>query len=161
MHQILSTLSNNLILYEPSQKNIFSEQFLVTVVIPTYNRYSFIREAIESVIAQTYSNWELIIVDDGSTDDTATYIKSIPDKRIHLLELQHCGNIAMLRNIGAKSASGQWITFLDSDDMWVPEKLETQLLQSVESLDAGKGVSGEEVIRRLSKRIKEAHVLHV
>jgi len=156
VHQILSTLSNNLILYEPSQKNIFSEQFLVTVVIPTYNRYSFIREAIESVIAQTYSNWELIIVDDGSTDDTATYIKSIPDKRIHLLELQHCGNIAMLRNIGAKSASGQWITFLDSDDMWVPEKLETQL-RLLQKEKKSWGYGGFELMNEAGETIANKH----
>lgn len=123
----MSTFSNNLLLHEPPKKNILSAQPLVTVVIPAYNRYPFIREAVESVITQTYFNWELIIVDDGSTDETTTYIKSIPDQRIHLLELQHCGNIAQLRNTGAEAGTGEWIAFLDSDDMWVPEKLEIQL----------------------------------
>jgi glycosyltransferase involved in cell wall biosynthesis len=123
----LSTLSNNITLQRPAGKNIFSEQPLVTIVIPTYNRHSFIGQAIASVIAQTYSNWELIIVDDGSTDCTLDTIRSIKDNRITVLELPHCGNIAMLRNIGAKSGSGEWIAFLDSDDIWVPEKLEVQL----------------------------------
>jgi glycosyltransferase involved in cell wall biosynthesis len=99
----------------------------VTVIIPTYNRHLLIEQAIYSVILQTYSNWELIIVDDGSTDDTVQSIKRINDKRIRILELPHCGNIAQLRNTGVMNASGEWLAFLDSDDVWLPHKLEIQI----------------------------------
>jgi glycosyltransferase involved in cell wall biosynthesis len=102
-------------------------QPLITVVIPTYNRLPLVRQAIASVFGQTYSNWELIVVDDGSMDDTVKVIRSIPDSRIRVLELPHCGNIAVLRNTGVIAGSGKWLAFLDSDDIWVPQKLETQL----------------------------------
>ncbi len=103
------------------------EQPLVTIVIPTYNRLGFVQQAIASVLAQTYTYWELIIVDDGSEDGTDDAIKSMNDKRIKLLELNHSGNIAFLRNRGVKEGSGEWLAFLDSDDLWVPKKLEIQL----------------------------------
>ncbi len=100
---------------------------LVTVVIPTYNRLSLVQQAIASVSAQTYGNWELIVVDDGSVDDTVKIIRAMPDSRIQVLELPHCGNIALLRNAGVKAGAGEWLAFLDSDDIWVPRKLELQL----------------------------------
>jgi glycosyltransferase involved in cell wall biosynthesis len=106
---------------------IYPEYPLVTVVIPTYNRLLLVQQAIASVLGQTYGNWELIIVDDGSGDDTVKIIRSIPDPRIRVLELPHCGNIAVLRNSGVKAGSGEWLAFLDSDDIWVPQKLEIQL----------------------------------
>jgi glycosyltransferase involved in cell wall biosynthesis len=99
----------------------------ISIIIPVYNRFLLICEAIESVLAQTFTNWELIIVDDGSTDGTADSINSIRDPRIHLLSLSHCGNIATLRNIGVQKSSGDLIAFLDSDDLWVPQKLQIQL----------------------------------
>ncbi|HWY34492.1 MAG TPA: glycosyltransferase, partial [Nitrosopumilaceae archaeon] len=78
-------------------------QPLVTVVIPTYNRIEFVQQAIASVIAQTYIHWELIIVDDGSDDGTAGAINSMNDSHIKVLQLKHSGNIACLRNTGAKA----------------------------------------------------------
>jgi glycosyltransferase involved in cell wall biosynthesis len=123
----LVLLSNNLPLYKIGQVPVTDLCPSVTVIIPTYNRCLFLRDAIASVIAQTYTNWELIIVDDGSTDNTVDYIRSIPDPRIRIVAMPHSGNIAMLRNTGVKHSSGKWITFLDSDDMWVPQKLEIQL----------------------------------
>src|ERR1700750_1510306 len=104
-----------------------SSQPLVTVVIPTYNRLTLVQQAIASVIAQTYSNWELIIVDDGSDDGTREDIISMNDPRIKLLTKPHVGNIAFLRNAGVDEGSGEWLAFLDSDDLWLPRKLETQL----------------------------------
>lgn len=100
---------------------------VISIVIPTYNRGLLLQKAVASVLAQTYINWELIVVDDGSTDDTAEMIHSLKDSRIHLLTVPHSGNIASLRNAGAKTGSGEWIAFLDSDDEWVPNKLEIQL----------------------------------
>jgi glycosyltransferase involved in cell wall biosynthesis len=107
--------------------NFPSIQPLVTIVIPTYNRLKFVQQAIESVIAQTYTHWELVIVDDGSDDGTAAAIISMSDRRIRLLTLKHSGNIATLRNIGVRAGFGEWLAFLDSDDIWVPQKLEIQL----------------------------------
>ncbi len=100
---------------------------LVTVVIPTYNRVALVQQAIASVIAQTYRNWELIIVDDGSDDGTPEEIISMNDPRIKLLTMLHVGNIALLRNRGVEEGSGEWLAFLDSDDIWIPRKLEIQL----------------------------------
>lgn len=106
---------------------IFSEHPLVTVVIPTYNRSMLVGEAIASVLAQTYTRWELIVADDGSADDTVKKVRSMTDPRIRLLALPHSGNVATVRNAGARAGSGAWITFLDSDDLWIPQKLEIQL----------------------------------
>jgi glycosyltransferase involved in cell wall biosynthesis len=100
---------------------------LISVVIPTYNRASLLQKAIVSVIAQAYTNWELIVVDDGSTDNTAQLIKSLGDSRIHILELPHSGHIGNLFNAGVKAGTGEWIAFLASDDTWSPNKLELQL----------------------------------
>jgi glycosyltransferase involved in cell wall biosynthesis len=100
---------------------------LVTVVIPTYNRLALVQQAIASVIAQTYTNWELMIVDDGSDDGTPEAIVAMNDPRIKLLTKPHAGNIAMLRNVGVDEGSGEWLAFLDSDDIWLPLKLEIQL----------------------------------
>ncbi|HEY2650097.1 MAG TPA: glycosyltransferase family A protein [Puia sp.] len=102
---------------------------LVTIVIPTYNRIDLVQQAIASVIAQTYSNWELIVVDDGSDDGTSEAISSLNDPRVRLLNLKHKGNIALLRNTGVKHGSGEWLAFLDSDDIWIPQKLEIQIFQ--------------------------------
>src|SRR5580765_5393661 len=97
---------------------------LVTVVIPTYNRLALVQQAIASVIAQTYRNWELIIVDDGSDDGTPEAIISINNPRIKLVTKSHVGNIALMRNAGVDEGSGEWLAFLDSDDIWLPQKLE-------------------------------------
>jgi len=100
---------------------------LVTVVIPTYKRVALVQHAIASVMAQSYTNWEIIIVDDGSDDGTVEAIHSMNDSRIKVLEMQHVGNIAVLRNAGVRAGSGEWVAFLDSDDEWVPGKLELQI----------------------------------
>jgi glycosyltransferase involved in cell wall biosynthesis len=97
------------------------------VVIPTYNRLVLVQQAIASVIKQTYWNWELIIVDDGSDDGTPEAIITMNDPRIKLLTKPHTGNIAMMRNAGVHGGSGEWLAFLDSDDIWFPRKLEIQL----------------------------------
>ena len=104
-------------------------QPLITIVIPTYNRLKFLQEAIASVIAQTYTNWELIIVDDGSATETKETIQSLSEQRIKLLSIPHCGNIALLRNTGVAAGSGEWLAFLDSDDVWVSDRLELQLCE--------------------------------
>jgi len=98
----------------------------VSVVLSTYNRLPLLREAIASVIAQTFDDWELLVVDDGSTDDTRAYLETIDDPRVRAIGLEHCG-ITSARNAGLRLARGEWVAFHDSDDLWLPEKLEWQL----------------------------------
>lgn len=101
---------------------------VVSVIMPAYNASNYIQESINSVIAQTYSNWELIIVDDGSTDVTSSIItnNSNLDNRIKSFH-QENGKQGKARNFGIAFARGMYIAFLDSDDLWLPEKLEIQL----------------------------------
>ena len=98
----------------------------VSVVLPTYNRLPLLRKAVASVIGQTFSDWELIVVNDGSTDDTREYLEAIDDPRVRPLSLEHRG-ITSARNAGLRLARGEWVAFHDSDDLWLPEKLEWQL----------------------------------
>jgi len=94
-----------------------------SIVIPTYNRGLFIKKAIDSVLAQTYQNWELIVVDDGSTDNTKEIIASFDDKRIKYIYQENAERSAA-RNRGIANATGDWICFLDSDDNYLPEHLQ-------------------------------------
>ena len=95
--------------------------------MPTYNCGRFIRESIDSVLAQTYKSWELLIVDDCSTDETAAVVHSYKDPRIRYLCNAHNMGAALTRNRALKEAKGRYIAFLDSDDLWLPEKLEKQI----------------------------------
>jgi glycosyltransferase involved in cell wall biosynthesis len=99
---------------------------LVSIIIPTYNRSAFLPRAIESIRAQTFPEWELLIVDDGSTDDTSAVVASFTDRRIAYLRKEHSG-VSASRNAGIRVARGPWISFLDSDDYWQPGKLERQI----------------------------------
>jgi glycosyltransferase involved in cell wall biosynthesis len=100
---------------------------LVTVVIPTWNRKALLGEAIASVAGQTYRNWELIVADDGSSDGTADALRASGEPRLRVVALDHQGSIARARNAGAAAGSGALIAFLDSDDLWLPRKLELQV----------------------------------
>ncbi len=100
---------------------------LVSIIMPSYNTGRFIAESIRSVQAQTYENWELIIVDDCSTDDTDEIIAAYSDPRIRYLKNEINSGAAVSRNWGLREAKGRWIAFLDSDDLWHPEKLERQV----------------------------------
>lgn len=98
---------------------------MISVIIPTYNRAGRIGEAIESVIAQTGRDWELIVIDDGSTDDTEEVVRSFGDDRIRYVRQENRG-VSASRNVGIEKAKGELIAFLDSDDRWEPRKLEVQ-----------------------------------
>jgi len=98
---------------------------LVSVIIPTYNREKYVVEAIESVLAQTYQNFEIIIVDDGSTDGTEKILEPYRDRVVYIYQENQGPSVA--RNTGIRRATGQFIAFLDSDDLWLPEKLEVQV----------------------------------
>ena len=100
---------------------------LVSIIMPSFNTGKFIAETIESVLNQTYKNWELLIVDDCSTDDTAAIVKNFDDARIKFFRNEKNSGAAFSRNFALQKARGEWIAFLDSDDLWLPEKLERQL----------------------------------
>lgn len=100
---------------------------LVSIIMPSYNTAAFIKETIQSVLNQTYTNWELIIVDDCSTDYTDKVVKSFFDQRIRYYKNVANAGAAVSRNRALREAKGRWIAFLDSDDIWKPEKLEKQI----------------------------------
>lgn len=97
---------------------------LVSVIIPTYNRWPLVNEAVESVLAQSAQDFELIVVDDGSTDGTAKELAKY-GARLRLFR-QHRSGVSATRNLGAREARGRFLAFLDSDDLWRPEKLAVQ-----------------------------------
>lgn len=101
---------------------------LVSIIMPSWNTGRFLAESIRSVIAQTYKNWELLLVDDCSTDNTEEVLRPfLSDSRIRFLKNEtNCG-AALTRNRALREAQGEWIAFLDSDDLWMPEKIEKQL----------------------------------
>lgn len=98
----------------------------VSIIVPTYNRGKFIVDMIESVNSQTYKDWELIIIDDGSTDGTESIVKPYVCDKIKYQKLEHKGR-SFARNYGLELANGSFIAYLDSDDLFLPSKLETQV----------------------------------
>jgi glycosyltransferase involved in cell wall biosynthesis len=101
----------------------------VSIIVPIYNTELYLAETIESVLSQTYGNWELLLIDDGSTDSSAAICKAYQEKdvRIHYYFKQNGGQ-ASARNLGIKKSKGEWIAFLDADDLWLPKKLEEQFI---------------------------------
>lgn len=99
----------------------------VSVIIPTYNREGTIIRSIQSVINQTWQNFEIIVVDDGSTDHTRQIVEEFADDRIRYIYLEQNGGASHARNTGIRQARCEYIAFLDSDDEWMPEKLEKQM----------------------------------
>ena len=107
---------------------------LVSVIMPSYNMAKYIAESIESIMNQTYPYWELIIVDDCSTDNTDSVVENyLSDTRIRYLKNENNSGAAISRNYALREAKGKWIAFLDSDDVWLPEKLETQIAFMLEN----------------------------
>lgn len=128
---------------------------LVSVITPTYNSEKYLNETANSVIKQSYSNWEWIVVDDCSIDSTRKILENLSktDSRIKPLFLnKNCGGPAKPRNIGLENAKGKYICFLDSDDVWLKNKIETQL-ENINDADAI--CSNFSIIDENSKRVKE------
>lgn len=100
---------------------------LISVIMPSYNTGKYIADSIRSVLRQTYGNWELIIVDDCSTDDTDAIVAGFSDPRIRYFKNEKNSGAAISRNRALREARGKYIAFLDSDDIWRPEKLKMQL----------------------------------
>lgn len=106
---------------------MINQDQLVSIIIPTYNRAQDVNRALQSVINQTHINWEVIVIDNNSTDDTNNVILSFQDPRIRIFKIFNYGVIAASRNMGIEKASGEFIAFLDSDDWWTSHKLEESL----------------------------------
>lgn len=101
---------------------------IVSVVLPTFNRLRFLRPAIESLYAQTFTDWELILADDGSDLETRQYLQSLANHpRVIVVWLPHTGRPAIVRNAALCRAAGEYVAFLDSDDLWAPTKLDRQI----------------------------------
>ena len=127
---------------------------MVSVVIPTYNRAEIIGRAIRSVQAQTFEDWELIVVDDASEDETEEVVGAFEDTRIRYIQHVENRGGAAARNTGIRNSRGEYIAFLDSDDEWLPHKLEGQL-QVFKENDENVGLVYTGMIRKKSKYTKK------
>lgn len=99
----------------------------VSIILPTYNRTRWLELAVESVFAQTFTDWELVVADDGSSEETRAYLRGLEPRKVRVQWLPHCGNPSRIRNAALGVASGKYVAFLDSDDVWSPRKLERQV----------------------------------
>lgn len=102
----------------------------VSIIMPVFNRLHYMRSAVDSIFAQTFQDWELIIADDGSSDETKEYLRALAagaSPRVRLLSLEHTGNISAVRNAALHEAGAAYVAFLDTDDLWLPRKLKCQL----------------------------------
>lgn len=122
----------------------------VSIIIPTYNSCELLKRAISSVINQTYKNWEAIIIDNYSKDNTQIFINTIVDKRIKYIQTNNEGIIAKSRNIGIENSKGKYIAFLDADDWWTKDKLEKSLIY----LQQGNLITYHDLIIKGSWKIK-------
>ncbi len=100
---------------------------LVSIIMPTYNRAGYILETIQSIISQSYAQWELLVIDDGSTDNTEELVQSVQDARIQYYKFPRTGITGKLKNFGIREARGELLAFMDSDDLWPVDKLEKQV----------------------------------
>ena len=89
----------------------------VSVILPAFDRLVFLEAAVDSVLAQTYADWELVIADDGSAPQTRAYLQGVHDARVRILWLAHCGNPGRVRNAALAVATGRYVAFLDSEDV--------------------------------------------
>ena len=126
----------------------------VSIIIPTYNGKKYIGETIESVVNQTWKNWELIIIDDGSEDNTRDIISEIEDPRIHLYMAGRVGIVGRLLNMGLEKSSGDLIAFLDHDDLWAPTKLIRQVEELQNYREAGFCLTGGYNFRKLNEPLE-------
>ncbi len=117
----------------------------VTVVVPAFNVSKYIAASLRSILAQTFTDFEVIVVNDGSTDDTAKIVAAFRDPRIQLLTQKNRG-LAGARNSGIRLAKGEYIAFLDSDDLWLPEKLDRHVRHLDSKPRVGVSYSGSSFI---------------
>lgn len=135
---------------------------LVSIVIPTYNCAPLLARALRSVLEQTYVNWEAVVIDNHSDDNTEAIVAGFQDARIRLLKTHNNGVIAVSRNMGIGEAKGRWVAFLDADDWWMPHKLEI----SVRALEQGADIVYHDLLRAgprrrlLARRVIRTRNLH-
>jgi glycosyltransferase involved in cell wall biosynthesis len=125
----------------------------VSIIMPTYNRAKYIIETIESIRNQTYSFWELIIVDDGSDDNSEELISQIKDERIQFYKAGRIGINGRIKNIGLEKVSGELIAFIDSDDLWTATKLEKQVAALQQYPEAGFSLTGGYNFKKLNEPV--------
>lgn len=132
----------------------------VSVILPTFNRLKYLRCAVDSVFAQTFADWELVIADDGSDEETRTYLRELQsDPHVSVIWLPHSGNPAAVRNSALRRARGEYLAFLDSDDEWLPEKLERQIVSLRMRADCHWSYTGYVIIDAAGKRCVDAAVV--
>ena len=127
---------------------------MISIVLPTYNRADLIMDTIESILNQTYKNWELIIIDDGSDDNTEEIISQIKDERIQFHKAGRIGIVGKIKNIGIGKARGELIAFIDSDDLWNETKLEKQIIALQRYPEAVFSLTGGYNFRKLNEPLE-------
>jgi glycosyltransferase involved in cell wall biosynthesis len=133
----------------------------VTVVIPAYNAEHYIAATLDSVLNQTFSNFEILVVDDGSIDQTIEIVEgyAAQDKRVHLMISPVNQGVSNARNLGIRKATGEWVAFLDADDIWLPQKLEVHVRHLSANPDLGMSFAKVEYIS--SDGVKSGKVAHL
>jgi glycosyltransferase involved in cell wall biosynthesis len=117
-----------------------------SIVVPTYNRANVLGTTLSSVLDQTFSDFEILVIDDGSTDNSKAIVDSLNDPRIKYFHIENSGGPATPRNFGMRIARAEWIAFLDSDDLWYPPKLEI-VLNSIKKCADVDAISNDELVR--------------
>jgi teichuronic acid biosynthesis glycosyltransferase TuaG len=135
-----------------------TNDILVSIITPVFNSEKYIGETIKSVLSQTYKNWEMLIVDDCSKDNTAVIINKFIDPRIKYFKLENNSGAAVARNKALEMSRGKYIAFLDADDMWKPYKLEKQLNFMVEN-KIGFSFTGYEILRENENKVIKVPLL--
>ncbi len=126
---------------------------MVSIVIPTYNREAWLASAIDSVKQQSFRDWELVVVDDGSSDQSSEVVRELADSRITYVRVDH-GGVSRARNLGVSLTRYPWICFLDSDDQWEPAKLQRQI-ETLEEFPEFRIVYTNEIWIRRGKRVNQ------
>ncbi|MAF85421.1 MAG: glycosyl transferase family 2 [Dehalococcoidales bacterium] len=129
----------------------------VSVILPTYNRANMLTEAIDSALNQTFKDFELIIINNYSTDNTESVVKSYDDKRIRYFKNRNNGLVSVNRNYGIQKSRGEYTAFLDDDDLWLPEKLEKQVKLLDSNKELGLVYSGSHVIDNKGNLIRHTY----
>ena len=129
---------------------------LVSVIVTTFNRADLLRETLDSILSQTYNNFELIVVDDGSTDNTEEVVKEYIDSRLQYIKTDNWGGPARPRNVGIKESKGEYIAFCDDDDLWYSNKL-TYQLEQFRNNSYGLCFTNYDYIDRYSNKINRKH----
>ena len=125
---------------------------LVSIIVTTYNRKKYLKECIESILNQTYINFELIIVDNFSNYDIKFFLNSFNDFRIKLIQNNNSGKYVINRNLGIKSSQGNFVAFCDDDDQWAPTNLKIKMNFMIKDLTLGMITSQEEIIDEIGKK---------